>query len=62
MLTSDDGFNHNANHSVIDTVEWYQEYTLTNMPLSSLLLVVLLRTVFASLHSHTGKKHRSGMI
>lgn len=54
LLSESDDFNSNAQASLVENVTWCTERVLTDIPLSSLLVVVLLRAVFACLHSHTG--------
>lgn len=60
MLSESPAFSVNAQSAVVEAVPWCTERVLTDIPLSSVLLIVLLRSVYASLHSHTG--HAGGTL
>ena len=54
MLTTSKSFNLNVQGLVPVELDWFEEHPLHEIRLSSLLLIVLLRSVFGSLHGHNG--------
>eukprot|EP00656_Telonema_subtile_P005999 TRINITY_DN12756_c0_g1_i3.p1 TRINITY_DN12756_c0_g1~~TRINITY_DN12756_c0_g1_i3.p1 ORF type:complete len:524 (-),score=138.04 TRINITY_DN12756_c0_g1_i3:231-1802(-) len=60
MLSENDAFNANAQSTVVEAVPWCVERVVMDTPLSSVLLIVLLRAVYTSLHSHAG--HAGGTL